>query len=349
MSQQNCAVVLAAGEGKRMKWDRPKCLSPVLFKPMLQWVLDSARAAGLQSICTVTGFLHEQVNAYLQKNDPEVVSVLQAERRGTGHAVMMAADFIRSHAAGGNVLVLNGDAPFLGPQTITSALKEHEKSGNSVTVISAVLEDPTGYGRIIRTGEGGSVRAIIEQKDASPEEQTVREVNSGAYWFRANDLLAILPQIKAGNAQGEYYLTDAVELLIARGKRAGACAAESADAAKGANDCLQLHELNIIARRIVLERQMRRGVDIPCTDGVILGPDVTFGRNCTLLPGTILSGRTSISDGCILGPNTVLKDCSIGSGTVLDSVRGENFTAAPGFRPKPFTLLGSGQGKPEKA
>lgn len=349
MSQQNCAVVLAAGEGKRMKWDRPKCLSPVLFKPMLQWVLDSARTAGLQSICTVTGFLHEQVNAYLQKNDPAVVSVLQAERRGTGHAVMMAADFIRSHAAGGNVLILNGDAPFLSPQTITNALKEHEKSGNSVTVISAILEDPTGYGRIIRTSEGGSVRAIIEQKDASAEEQAVREVNSGAYWFQANDLLDILPQIKTSNSQGEYYLTDAVELLIACGKRAGACAAETADAAKGANDCLQLHELNTIARRAVLEKQMRAGVDIPCTDGILLGPDVAIGRNCTLLPGTVLFGQTSIGDGCTLGPNTILKNCSIGSGAVLDSARGEGFTAAPGFRPKPFTILGSGQGKPEKA
>lgn len=322
MSQQNCAVILAAGEGKRMKRNRPKCLSPVLFKPMLQWVIDAARNAGIGGICTVTGFLNSQVDAYLAEHDPGVVPVLQAERKGTGHAVMMAAEFLRSRAAGGNVLILNGDAPFLEPETIEKALAEHNAHGNSVTVISALLEDPTGYGRIIRAGGDGALRAIVEQKDASADELAVREVNSGAFWFRTDDLLDILPQIRNANSQGEYYLTDAVALLLAQGKPAGACLAGSPDAVKGANDCLQLHELNVIARNAVLERHMCSGVDIPCTDGVVIGPDVVIGRDCTILPGTILRGCTVIGDGCTVGPNTMLDGCHVKPGSVLDSVRG---------------------------
>lgn len=339
MSQQNCAVILAAGEGKRMKWNRPKCLSPVLFKPMLQWVLDAARGAQIEKVCVVTGFMSEQVNAYLEEHDPQTVPVLQPERKGTGHAVMMAADFLRANAVGENVLILNGDAPFMDSETIAKALCEHKEKGNSVTVISALLEDPTGYGRIIRTGEDGTLRAIVEQKDASPEELAVKEVNSGAFWFRTDDLLTILPQIQNSNAQGEYYLTDAIELLIAQGKKAGACVADSANAVMGANDCLQLHELNVIARDAVLSAQMSAGVDIPCTDGVVIGPDVAVGKNCTVLPGTILSGRTVIGDGCTIGPNTALEACTIGSGCVLDSVRGRGYTAAPDEHPAPFTVL----------
>ena len=338
MPQKNCAVILAAGEGKRMKRNRPKCLSPVLFKPMLQWVIDSARAAGIASICTVTGFLSKRVDAYLAEHDPDVATALQAERKGTGHAVMSAAGFLKTGASGGNVLILNGDAPFLGPETIRKAYEQHTASGSSVTVISAVLEDPTGYGRIIRSCGGGDLRAIVEQKDASREERAVQEVNSGAYWFRTDDLLEILPQIQSNNTQGEYYLTDAVALLLAQGKKAGAFAAESSDAVKGANDCLQLHELNVIAREMVLGRHMRAGVDIPCTDGVVIGPDVVIGRDCTILPGTMLYGCTVIGSGCTLGPGTVLDECSVGADCVLDSIRGHHCTVEPGTCAEPQSI-----------
>jgi bifunctional UDP-N-acetylglucosamine pyrophosphorylase/glucosamine-1-phosphate N-acetyltransferase len=326
MSQRNCAVILAAGEGKRMKRNRPKCLSPVLFKPMLQWVIDAARGAGIERICTVTGFESGQVEAYLAEHDPDVATVFQAERRGTGHAVMTAAGFLRSQAAGGNVLVLNGDAPFLNAATIQKAFAEHEKSGNAVTVISALLQDPTGYGRIVRAGGDGELRAIVEQKDASEAIRAVHEVNSGAFWFRTDDLLSILPQIRNANRQGEYYLTDAVSLLIAQGKAAGACVADSPKTVLGANDCLQLHELNVIARNDVLSSHMCNGTDIPCTDGVIIGPDVVIDRNCTILPCTILRGHTTVGDGCTLGPNIVLDDCTVAPGTVLNNARGNGST-----------------------
>ncbi len=340
MSQRNCAVILAAGEGKRMKWDRPKCLSPVLFKPMLQWVIDAAQGAGIQSLCVVTGFRSEQVQAYLAVHNPETRSVLQTERKGTGHAVMMASGFIRACASGGNVLVLNGDAPFLDRDSIGKALQQHTENGNAVTVISAILDNPTGYGRIIRAGEGGFLRAIVEQKDASTGELAVREVNSGAFWFRTDALLSILPKIRNANTQGEYYLTDAVALLIAEGERAGACPACSARAAKGANDCLQLHELNVIARDAVLSRLMRSGVDIPCADGVIIGPDVSIGRNCTILPGTILRGHTAVGSGCTLGPASVLDGCTVGNGCILDCVRASRCEFRDEAHPLPFSSFG---------
>ncbi len=339
MPQQNCAVILAAGEGKRMKWDRPKVLSPVLFKPMLQWVLDAAHAAGLSDVCVITGHLHDRVDEYLREHDKSAVPVLQPERKGTGHAVMMAADFLCLHAKGGNVLVLNGDAPFIDAAAILGALQEHTSNGNAVTVISAVLDDPTGYGRIARDAAGGSLRAIVEQKDASPEVLAVEEVNSGAYWFRTDDLLDILPKIRNSNSQGEYYLTDAVELLIAEGKRAGASPAQSANAVRGANDCFQLHELNTIARDMILSSHMRGGVDIPCADGVLIGPDVRIGRDCTILPGTILTGRCEIGDGCVVGPGTVLDSCLIGAGCVLDCVRGRHCSIKPGTKAGPFAVL----------
>ena len=339
MPQQNCAVILAAGDGKRMKWDRPKALSPVLFKPMLQWVLDAAHAAGLADVCVVTGYLHERVEDYLRQHDDRAVPVLQPERRGTGHAVMMAADFLCAHAKGGNVLILNGDAPFIDEAAILSALEEHVSSGNSVTVISAVLDDPTGYGRVVRDEDGGSLLAIVEQKDASPQVLAVEEVNSGAYWFKTDDLLDILPKIRNGNVQGEYYLTDAVELLIAEGKRAGASPAQSANAVRGANDCFQLHELNTIARDRILSAHMRGGVDIPCADGVLIGPDVRIGRDCTVLPGTILAGRCEIGDGCVVGPGTVLEECTVGAGCTLDSVRASHCSLAPGTKAGPFAVL----------
>lgn len=339
MPQRNCAVILAAGEGKRMKWDRPKVLSPVLFKPMLQWVLDAAHTAGLSDVCVVTGYLHDRVDEYLREHDESVVPVLQPERKGTGHAVMMAADFLCLHAKGGNVLVLNGDAPFIDASAILAALREHESNGNAVTVISAVLDDPTGYGRVVRSTGGGALRAIVEQKDASPEVLAVEEVNSGAYWFRTDDLLDILPKIRNSNSQGEYYLTDAVELLIAEGKRAGACPAQSANAVRGANDCFQLHELNTIARDMILSAHMRAGVDIPCADGVLIGPDVHIGRDCTVLPGTILRGRCEIGDGCVVGPGAMLDSCTAGSGCTLDSVRGRNRSIAPGTKAGPFAVL----------
>ena len=344
MPEQNCAVILAAGEGKRMKANRPKVLSPVLFKPMLEWVMDSAHAAGVKDLCVVAGYMHERVEQFLARDNGAnagsipVAHVLQAERKGTGHAVMMADAFLREHS-GGNVLILNGDAPFVGPDVISDALEEHCKSGNSVTVVTAELEDATGYGRIVRDPQTHLVSAIVEHKDADEETRKIREINSGAYWFRVDDLLDILYQIKNDNVQGEYYLTDAVKLMISRGKPAAAFTSSDTSAVLGANDCLQLNELNTIARDRVLNRHMAAGVEIPCCNGVIIGPDVVVGNDTCILPGTVLRGKTSVGNYCTLGPNTMLTDCNVGDHTTLNCVLGEGCTVPSGSSVAPFTVL----------
>ena len=241
----NCAIILAGGEGKRMKSDKPKTLSEVLGKPMLWWVMSALKKAGIDDICVVKGFRKECIEEYLSTLDFEVESVFQAERLGTGHAVMMAKDFLASHD--GNVVILNGDAPFMTAETIEKSLEQHTSSGAAATVISARVDDPAGYGRIVRD-DSGNLKAIVEHKDADEATRAIDEVNSGGYWFDCQLLLSVLDRIKSDNAAGEYYLPDAIALLLSDGKTVGAYTAECSDAVLGANDPAQLEELNQIAR-----------------------------------------------------------------------------------------------------
>lgn len=239
-----CAVILAGGEGKRMKSDKPKTLSEVMDKPMLQWVIDAIRKSGVENICVVKGYKKECIEEYLTTLDYKVSSVFQAERLGTGHAVMMAKNFLIEND--GDVIILNGDAPFMDSETIQKAYDQHIATNSSATVISARVENPTGYGRIVRE-ENGSLKAIVEQKDADEETLAINEVNSGGFWFNTSDLLSVLDNIQANNAAKEYYLPDALKLLLANGKAVGAFTAESADTVLGANDPAQLADLNAIA------------------------------------------------------------------------------------------------------
>jgi bifunctional UDP-N-acetylglucosamine pyrophosphorylase/glucosamine-1-phosphate N-acetyltransferase len=240
-----CAVILAGGEGKRMKSDIPKPMNEVLGKPMLRWVIDAVKAAGIDDICVVTGFKTEVTEAYLDSLPFAVSHVLQSERLGTGHAVMMAKDFLNEK--GGDVVILCGDAPFMDTETIADAYNDHNESGASATVISAMLDDPTGYGRIVRD-ENGNLKAIVEHKDADEATRAIDEVNSGGYWFDTADLLSVLDDIKANNSAKEYYLPDALYLLLQNGRKVGAFTADSPDTVLGANDPQQLAELNVIAK-----------------------------------------------------------------------------------------------------
>lgn len=240
-----CAIILAGGEGKRMKSNKPKTLSEVLNKPILQWVLDSVKNAGIEDVCVVTGYKKEYIEEYLKTLPYYVETTFQSERLGTGHAVMTAREFLEKN--GGDVIILNGDAPFMDSETIEQSLSQHDKTDSSATVISAKIDDPSGYGRIVRD-ENGNLKAIVEHKDADEKTLLINEINSGGYWFDSLDLLSVLSEIKSDNKAGEYYLPDAIKLLLEKGKTVGAFAAQSSDTVLGANDPEQLMELNEIAR-----------------------------------------------------------------------------------------------------
>lgn len=311
----NQAIILAGGQGKRMKAPMPKPLFQVLGEPMLGWVISACEHAGLKRICVITGYESEQVKAYL---GDRCETRYQAERRGTGHAVMQARDYMEEHTEG-NTLVLCGDAPFVDSETIQDALSAHVKAGNAVTVITSEVENPHGYGRILRSENG--ISAIVEEKDATDEQRKIREINSGCYWFRTDSLLTLLTQIGDNNAQHEYYLTDTVGIAIRNGMNAGAFCSKNPDVVLGANDRKDLLRLNEAARQAVLEKHMENGVGFVCTDGVIIERSVKIGAGTEILPGVILRGNTVIGDNCKIGPNCVIEDTVIGDNVTLNTVQ----------------------------
>ena len=237
----NYAIILAAGKGTRMKSDLPKVVHTIEGKCLVDYAIEAAIGAGADDICLVVGYKYEVVRETILHQ--EVNFVLQEEQLGTGHAVKCASDFIGTE---GDVVVLCGDTPLVTGKTLEQAIKKHVATENGVTVISAMLSDPFGYGRIIRDEKGLS--KIVEQKDATEEEQAVKEVNSGMYIFKCDALLAALSQITNDNAQGEYYLPDTIEIIKKMGLPVDAAAMEDADQIKGVNTLEQLAEAEEIMR-----------------------------------------------------------------------------------------------------
>lgn len=311
-----CAVILAGGKGTRMKADCPKVMCCVLFRPMIDYVIDAVREAGAEDICVITGYKHEEVEAHLAE---DIITALQEPQLGTGHAVMQAADFIKKHTDD-DILILNGDGPLMDAETINKAYEYHKSNGNSITLISAIVEDTDGIGHIKRD-KNGVLERIIEHKDANEEEKKIKESNAGCYWFKGGDLLYALSNITNSNVQKEYYLTDSLEILISAGKNAGAYVVENSEVVLGANDRKQLNDLNTIMRRNINNRLMLDGVDIPCTDGVMIGKDVKIGSSAVILPNTIITGCTVIGSGCTIGPNTYIENSEIGDNVILDNCK----------------------------
>ncbi len=328
---KNGAVILAGGQGTRMHSDKPKVMAQVLFKPMIDWVIEAAKQAGIADICVVTGYGADLLEAHL---NGRTQTVHQAERLGTGHAVMQAKDFIAAHA-GGNILILNGDAPFADAKTICDALTQHTAEHCAQTVISACVENPYGYGRIVRDAQG-TFLCITEEASATEEIKKINEINSGVMWFDSDTLTEVLGKLKNDNSKGEYYLTDTVDILLGEGKRVSAFTSENPDAVLGANTRVQLHELNEIARQKALEKFMLDGVDIPFTDGVIITPDCKIDADTQILPGTIIKNGCIIGKDCVIGPHALLDDCRIGNGCVLNRVQAENSVIEDGADLGPF-------------
>ncbi len=343
MTRGRCAVVLAAGEGTRMKSALPKVMCEVLFKPMLTWVVDSVISTGIRDICIVVGYENKVVEEYLREyyysDNINLTFVVQGQRLGTGHAVSMATDFLHQHIDD-DVLILCGDAPFIDANTIEKSSEAHINGSYTATVLSAELDDPTGYGRIVRDGD--ELSAIVEQRDADSDTLKIREVNSGSYWFGVSSLLNTLGNIKNQNSQNEYYLTDVVPILLSKGRKVGSYICESGDIVLGANDRRSLQNLNEIARNRIIDKLLDDGVEIICRDGIIISPDVKVGAGTVILPGTILRGATAVGRGCTIGPNTMLQDCIIGDNTVFNASQGTQSTVGSNVKFGPFSQLRAG-------
>lgn len=339
--EQLVAVILAAGEGKRMKSDKSKVVHEVCGKPLIQWATGAALQAGIENRVVVVGHKAEQVKACLGDG---VQYVLQEEQLGTGHAVMMAEAFL--HGKEGQAIILYGDMPLVRPETIAGVVELHKKQGNAATVITAELLNPSGYGRIVRDG-GNHVAKIVEHKDASPMEREIREINTGIYCFNIPELLTALKGLDNNNSQGEYYLTDTFEILIKKGLKVGAMKVEDSNEILGINDRVQLAEAAQVLRKRILEQHMRAGVTIMDPGTTYIDAEVEIGMDTVVYPGTILEGRTVIGRDCILGPNSRIVSSEVGNGSEVNnsamtkSTVGENTHIGPFAYIRPDSSIGN--------
>ena len=309
------SVILAAGMGTRMKSKMPKVLHKVCGKPLSKWVIDASKAAGADKVCAVVGHKAETVKEVL---GDVCEFALQAEQKGTGHAVMQAIDVIKNSK--GEVVILNGDTPLITAETINKAIEYHKNNGNQATVITAILDDATGYGRIVRDNDG-SVLKIVEQKDASEEEKKINEVNSGMYVFDAQSLVYALDKITPNNAQGEYYLTDTREILLSAGKKIGGYAISDNDEIRGINDRVQLNEAEKIMQKRINEYHMRNGVTMRNPESVYIEDGVEIGNDTEICQNVTIKSGTKIGSDCVIGSGSMLDRAVIHDGVdVLSSV-----------------------------
>jgi len=335
------ALILAAGEGTRMKSETPKVAHRILGVPMIRLVVQAAQAAGCDRVVAVTGHKADLVEALIE----DVACVRQDEQLGTGHAVMCARDALAP--ATGSLVVLSGDTPLMTPETIAGLVAMRESNGAAVTVLTAVVPDPTGYGRIIRDRDG-EVDRIVEEKDCTPEQRRVAEINTGTYCFDAAVLFAHLDRLTTQNAQGEYYLTDMIRVFSEEGLTVSAMQTDDPLETLGVNSRVQLAEASAILQARVNRMHMLAGVTMTDPALVWIGPDVQIGRDVEIAPMTTLLGDTRIGDGALLGPNTRITDSLVGAAATIDSsvlisaMVGERATVGPVAYLRAGTVLETG-------
>lgn len=336
------AIVLAAGSGTRMKSENPKVLHEICGIPMIAHVLRVLEETGTKTPVAVIGYGAEKVRKAL--DGYSVTYALQTERLGTGHAVMQAAGEI---SEGGTVLVVCGDTPLIRSDSLKKFLECHEKNGYAATVLTTTVDQPHGYGRIVRN-EAGELLGIVEEKDASDEERKLREINSGMYCFKSSLLKEALKEIGNNNSQGEYYLTDVIGILRRKGFRAGAFEIKDFREILGVNNRVQLALADEILQGRIQERHMLEGVTIVSPSNTRIESNVRIGADTILLPGSHLRGETAIGSGCEIGPYSILENTRVGDGTrirqstVIDSIIGEDAQIGPYAYLRPDSRIGNG-------
>ena len=335
-------VVLAAGGGTRMKSAKSKLLHEVAGKPMLSFAVSAAAALDPQHLVVVVGHLREQVEEHLEKMSESVTTAVQEEQNGTGHAVgcgLAGLDNLE-----GDVVVTYADVPMLTGDTLRQLVAVHRAHHNSVTVMTAKVPDPTGYGRIIRDGD--AVTGIVEHRDATDEQRAIDEINSGIYVFDAATLREGLASLTTDNAQGEQYLTDVLVYANEQGRRVGAHIVDDIWQTEGVNDRVQLARMNLEMNRRIRDAWMLKGVTMIDPASTWIDVDVDLARDVVLHPGVILQGATTIGEGAIIGPDSTLMDVEVGPRAEVVrthgsfAVIGEEATVGPFTYLRPGTILG---------
>lgn len=348
MDRTAAVVILAAGAGTRMKSKTPKVLNAISGRSLLGHAISAGTRVGAGKICVVVRHEREAVAADALSYDPDLLIVDQDDVPGTGRAVHCALEALIEHGddINGTVVVTAADTPLLDGGTLRELVRTHEESGNAMTVLTAIMEDPTGYGRIVR--EGGAVTKIVEDRDASTEERTIREINTGVYAFDGALLRETLTRVGQANAQGEVYLTDVVGIAHLSGRRVAAVVADDPWEVEGANDKVQLAHLAKEMNRRIVEDWMREGVTVIDPDTTWIDVDVELAPDVTILPNTQLLGACRIEEDATIGPDTTLTDCEIGAGAEvirthgLLAVIGAGATVGPFSYLRPGTELGAG-------
>ena len=337
----SAAIILAAGEGTRMRSNKPKVLHTLAGKTFLNRVMDSVSALDPDTLAVVVHYQADRVTEAARSYNERVTIVNQDDKPGTGRAVQCAmAQLAQQGELEGSVLIAASDMPLLDSDTLSQLLAFHEQSGNGATVLTTVLDDPTGYGRIIRDSEGNVLR-IVEQKDANSSELAVHEVNTSVYVFDAAVLSKAIADLKSDNAQGEFYLTDALETAKQDGA-VGAFAAPDPLSVEGVNDRVQLAALAKAHNIRVCEQWMRAGVEILDPQTTWIEDDVEIGRDAVILPGSFLQGHTVIGENAVVGPYTTLIDAVVDDEAVVERSRVQESHIGRGTNIGPWTYLRPG-------
>ena len=302
MEDNIMAIVMAAGKGTRMKSKKSKLVQKIYGKEIVKRAVENAEKAGIKDIVAVVGYQKEEVMEVLGDS---VQYAFQEEMLGTGHAVMQAKEFLAGKK--GKVLVLNGDVPLLRPETLNKLVEKSIENREYATLLTAIYDNPTGYGRIIRD-EGGNIKGIVEEKDTKASQRKIKEINAGIYCFDIEELLAALEKIKPNNAQGEYYITDVISIMNKKGLKTGAVIVEDNTEILGINDRIQLEMLTKVLQMRINTEHMKNGVTIEDINNTYIYDDVQIGMDTVIHPNTIIKSGVEIGEDCEIGPNSYIRE-----------------------------------------
>ena len=334
--ENTIAIVLAAGKGTRMKSEKSKQVHKILGKEIVLRAVENAEKAGIDDIIAVVGYKKEQVQEVLKD---KVKYVVQEEMLGTGHAVMQAKEYLKGKK--GKVVVLNGDVPILRPETIRKLVEKSNSNKEYATLLSAIYDNPYGYGRIIRD-DGGNVEAIVEEKDADELQKEIKEINAGIYCFDIPELLSALEEINNDNASGEYYITDVIKIMNDKGLKTGATIVEDNTEILGVNDRVQLEILTRILRLRTNAEYMKKGVTIEDTNTTYIYDDVEIATDTVIHPNTTIKSDVKSGANCEIGPNAYIREkCRLADNVKIGNfVEIKNTQVGTGSKVPHFIYLG---------